>query len=84
MGLEIALAFKEAQIVLLEQSKKVTSFEFCSSLKESFSHQKQPPSMTFGTHLGVSPSVPAKGLQTMDPPQSRPLESASSFMSQNQ
>ena len=37
LKLDISMAFKDAQIQLLEQLKKVSSLEYCSSLKQSFS-----------------------------------------------
>ena len=36
VSLEVTMAFKDAQIKLLEETKKVSSFEFCTSLKQSF------------------------------------------------
>lgn len=41
------MAFKDAQIQLLEETKKVSSFQFCSSLKQSFS-QVKPQAVTLG------------------------------------
>ena len=35
--LRITMAFKDAQISLLEEAKRLSGFEFCSQLKSSFS-----------------------------------------------
>ena len=47
VSLQVTMAFKDAQLKLLEETKKVSSFEFCSSLKQSFSAVK-PHVITFG------------------------------------
>jgi hypothetical protein len=41
ISLEVTLAFKDIQIKLLEETKKVSGFEFVSSLKQSFIQKKQ-------------------------------------------
>lgn len=53
LGLQITMAFKDAQLKLLEETKKVSSLEFCTSLKQSFSTRNQQQkvarhAMTFG------------------------------------
>ena len=47
VSLEVTMAFKDAQIKLIEETKKISSIEFCTSLKQSFNKQ-QKPTMTFG------------------------------------
>ena len=47
VSLEVTMAFKDAQIKLIEETKKISSIEFCTSLKQSFNNQ-QKPTMTFG------------------------------------
>ena len=38
VSLEVTMAFKDAQIKLIEETKKISSIEFCTSLKQSFSN----------------------------------------------
>jgi len=58
--LEVVVSFKDAQISLLEQAKQVSSFEFCSSLKQSFNWRRQMAGMS---RLAIPP--PGKSSQML-------------------